>query len=85
MILLMLKTNDCLRSVNNELLQGSSLESFLIIGKVSSEAVLDAKWSEKKSLMKWLNVWLEGLSVEARLWVMQFALWVLQVRKALTL
>ncbi|EOA26863.1 hypothetical protein CARUB_v10022955mg [Capsella rubella] len=84
-ILLMLKTNDCLRSVNNELMQGSSLESFLIIGKVSSQAVLEAKRSEKKSLMKWLKVWLEGFSVEARLWVMQFALWVLQVRKSLTL
>ncbi|XP_010517404.1 PREDICTED: putative ABC1 protein At2g40090 [Camelina sativa] len=84
-ILLMLKTNDCLRSVNNELMQGSSLESFLIIGKVSSQAVLEAKRSEKKSLMKWLKIWLEGFSVEARLWVMQFALWLLQVRKSLTL
>ncbi|XWS65851.1 hypothetical protein CRYUN_Cryun05aG0149400 [Craigia yunnanensis] len=42
-ILLMLKTNDCLRAVNNTLLQGSSLETFLIIGKVSSEAVVEAK------------------------------------------
>ncbi|KAL0844628.1 hypothetical protein Bca101_017874 [Brassica carinata] len=84
-ILLMLKTNDCLRSVNNELVKGSSLESFLIVGKVSSEAVLEAKWSQKKSLVQWLKVWLEGFSVEARRWVMQFALWVLQVRKALTL
>ncbi|KAF2581771.1 hypothetical protein F2Q68_00001727 [Brassica cretica] len=84
-ILLMLKTNDCLRSVNNELVKGSSLESFLIVGKVSSEAVLETKWSQKKSLVQWLKVWLEGFSVEARLWVMQFALWVLQVRKALTL
>lgn len=84
-ILLMLKTNDCLRSVNNELVKGSSLESFLIVGKVSSEAVMEAKWSQKKSLVQWLKVWLEGFSVEARLWVMQFALWVLQVRKTLTL
>ncbi|CAH8313128.1 unnamed protein product [Eruca vesicaria subsp. sativa] len=84
-ILLMLKTNDCLRSVNNELVRGSSLESFLIVGKVSSEAVMEAKWSQKKSLVQWLKVWLEGFSVEVRLWVMQFALWVLQVRKVLTL
>ncbi|XP_021295598.1 putative ABC1 protein At2g40090 [Herrania umbratica] len=83
-ILLMLKTNDCLRAVNNSLLQGSSLETFLIIGKVSSEAVVEAKMMQKKSLLRWLNIWLEEVILGARLLAMQMALWLLQVRKALT-
>ncbi|XVF40738.1 hypothetical protein PTKIN_Ptkin01aG0139000 [Pterospermum kingtungense] len=83
-ILLMLKTNDCLRAVNNSLLQGSSLETFLIIGKVSSEAVVEAKMMQKKSLLSWLNILVEEFFVEARLLAMRMALWLLQVRKALT-
>ncbi|XP_022743588.1 putative ABC1 protein At2g40090 isoform X1 [Durio zibethinus] len=82
-ILLMLKTNDCLRAVNNSLLQGSSLETFLIIGKVSSEAVVEAKMMQKKSLLTWLNVWVEEFFLEARLLAMQMALWLFHVRKAL--
>ncbi|XP_022765004.1 putative ABC1 protein At2g40090 isoform X2 [Durio zibethinus] len=81
-ILLMLKTNDCLRAVNNSL--GSSLETFLIIGKVSSEAVFEAKMMQKKSLFRWLIIQLEELLLEARLLAMQMALWLLQVKKALT-
>ncbi|GKU92114.1 hypothetical protein SLEP1_g5883 [Rubroshorea leprosula] len=82
-ILLMLKTNDCLRAVNNALLQGSSLETFLIIGKVSSEAVIEAKRLQSKSLLHRLNIWLEEILVEARLLGMQLALWLLQLRKTL--
>ncbi|KAK3407868.1 hypothetical protein EUGRSUZ_J00212 [Eucalyptus grandis] len=82
-ILLMLKTNDCLRSVNIALLQGSSLETFLIIGKISSKAVLEAKKYETRSLVRRLSVWLEEISVEARLLAMQLALWLLHLRKAL--
>ncbi|KAK8473900.1 hypothetical protein V6N11_014369 [Hibiscus sabdariffa] len=83
-ILLMLKTNDCLRAVNNSLLQGSSLDTFFIIGKVSSEAVVEAKMTQTKSLFSWINIWLEELLFEARLLALQIALWLLRVRKALT-
>ncbi|KAE8689611.1 putative ABC1 protein [Hibiscus syriacus] len=91
-ILLMLKTNDCLRAVNNSLLsvaaasqlQGSSMETFLIIGKVSSEAVVEAKMMQTKSLFSRINIWLEEFLFEARLLALQIALWLLQVRKALT-
>ncbi|KAK7379366.1 hypothetical protein VNO80_04824 [Phaseolus coccineus] len=83
-ILLMLKTNDCLRAVNNSLLQGSSLETFFIIGKVSSEAVIEAKMLQSKSILTWLNVKLDKILLEVRLWGMQMALWVLQLRKALS-
>ncbi|XP_071732769.1 putative ABC1 protein At2g40090 [Rutidosis leptorrhynchoides] len=84
-ILLMMKTNDCLRSVNNALLQRPSLESFLIIGRVSSEAVIEDKFLRAKSLFSFLSVWLEDISLEARFIIMRLALWVLQFKKSLTL
>ncbi|KAJ6726924.1 ABC1 FAMILY PROTEIN [Salix purpurea] len=83
-ILLMLKTNDCLRSVNSCLLQGSSLETFFIIGKVSSEAVIEAKKLQRKSLLSRLDVLLEEILLEVRLLGMQIALWLLHLRRALT-
>ncbi|KAD2805177.1 hypothetical protein E3N88_38554 [Mikania micrantha] len=58
-ILLMMKTNDCLRSVNNALLQRPSLESFLIIGRVSSEAVIEEKLLHAKTLSRLISVWFE--------------------------
>ena len=76
---------DCCLHLNfHGQLQGSSLETFLIIGKVSSEAVVEAKMMQKKSLLSWLNIWVEELFLEVRLFAMQMALWLLQVRKALT-
>ncbi|KAJ6909784.1 ABC1 protein [Populus alba x Populus x berolinensis] len=83
-ILLMLKTNDCLRSVNSCLLQGSSVETFFIIGKVSSEAVVEAKKLQRKSLLSRLGVLLEEILLEVRLLGMQIALWLLHLRRALT-
>ncbi|PON86614.1 Protein kinase [Trema orientale] len=82
-ILLMLKTNDCLRAVNKSLLQESSLETFLIIGKISSEAVIEAKLLRSKSLLVRLTVWLDEILLEARLLGMQVALWLLRLKKAL--
>lgn len=66
-----------------EQLQGSSLETFLIIGKVSSEAVIKARLSENKSLACWLNVWLDEVVLEARIFTLQLALWLLHLKKAL--
>lgn len=65
-------------------LQGSSLETYYIIGKVSSKAVIEAKMSQSKSLLTWLSVLLDDIRLEVRLWAMQMALWLLQVRRALT-
>ncbi|XP_052199115.1 putative ABC1 protein At2g40090 isoform X2 [Diospyros lotus] len=81
-ILLMMKTNDCLRAVNNSLLKGSSLETFLIIGKVSSKAVMEAKFLQNKSVLSRISLWLDELLLEVRLIGMQMALWLLQVRAA---
>ncbi|MCD7452485.1 hypothetical protein HAX54_017024 [Datura stramonium] len=53
-ILLMLKTNDC-EQLMESLIQRPSVESFLIIGRVSSEAVLESVLSQKRSLLSWIN------------------------------
>lgn len=86
-ILLMMKTNDCLRAVNNTLTQGSLLETSLktscIIGKVSSEAVINAKRSQSKSVLTWFSIKWDKILLEIQLWKMQMFLWLLQVRKAL--
>ncbi|KAL8218110.1 hypothetical protein R6Q57_021483 [Mikania cordata] len=83
-ILLMMKTNDCLRSVNNALLQRPSLESFLIIGRVSSEAVIEEKLLHAKTLSRLISVWFEEISLEARFILMRLALWALQFKKSLS-
>ncbi|XP_047938456.1 putative ABC1 protein At2g40090 [Salvia hispanica] len=84
-ILLMLKTNDCLRAVNRALMEGSSVETFLIVGRVSSEAVIESKFLHSKSILSRLHVWFEEFLSEARLFGLQFAVWLLKFQKALTL
>ncbi|KAM0031500.1 hypothetical protein Hdeb2414_s0017g00509591 [Helianthus debilis subsp. tardiflorus] len=75
-ILLMLKTNDSLRAVNNTLIQRPSVESFIIIGRVSSEALIEEKLSHATSLFTCLFVYFEEISLEARFLIMQVALWI---------
>lgn len=65
-------------------MQGSSLETFLIIGRVSSEVVFEAKLLQNRSLVTFLITWLEELLLEARLFSMQIALWLLQVKKTVS-
>lgn len=65
-------------------LQGSSVETFFIIGKVSSEAVVEAKKLQRNSLLSRLDVLLEEILLEVRLLGMQIALWLLHLRRALT-
>ncbi|GER46640.1 protein kinase superfamily protein [Striga asiatica] len=84
-ILLMLKTNDCIRAVNRSLMQGSSLETFLIVGRVSSEAVIESKLLHSRSILSRVHVWLEEFLLEVRLFGLQIALWLLKLQKALTL
>lgn len=80
-ILLMLKTNDCIRAVNYSLLQGSSLDTFLIIGRVSSKVVVETKRKLQKTLLSSPIIWLEDMLLEARLLGMQIALWILRLQK----
>lgn len=64
-------------------LQGSSLETFLIIGRISSEAVLDAKRASRgSSLIGNLFLWVEQITDEARLFVMKIALLLLRLKKS---
>ncbi|KAA3478265.1 ABC1 domain-containing protein [Gossypium australe] len=65
-------------------LQGSSLETFLIIGRVSSKAVVEAKMTQMKSLFSRIDIWFEEFLFEARLLALQIAFWLLRVRNALT-
>ncbi|ERN09798.1 putative ABC1 protein At2g40090 isoform X1 [Amborella trichopoda] len=80
-ILLMLKTNDCLRAVNSSL--GASLDTFLIIGRVSSEAIIEMRMQQKKSLWSGLSILVEEIIVEARLLGLQVAAWLFQLRRVL--
>ncbi|CAD5182440.1 unnamed protein product [Musa acuminata subsp. malaccensis] len=82
-ILLMLKTNDCLRAVNHVLLQGSSLDTFFIIGRIASEAVTDSKRvAVKISFLGSVCVWLEMMLLEARILGLRVALRFLQLMKS---
>ncbi|XP_020576582.1 putative ABC1 protein At2g40090 isoform X2 [Phalaenopsis equestris] len=84
-ILLMLKTNDCLRAVNHALLQGSSLDAYFIMGEVSSKAVLEAKiLSQNCSFLSRLSIWFEQILLEARLFSMRIAFWFLQSKRRLS-
>ncbi|KAH6777804.1 ABC2-like protein 9 [Perilla frutescens var. hirtella] len=84
-ILLMLKTNDCLRAVNRALIGDASLETFFIVGRVSSEAVIQSKLLQSKSVLTRVRVWFEEFLLEARLFGLQTAVWLLKLQKALTL
>lgn len=64
-------------------LQGSTLDTFLIIGRVSSKAIAETKMLQKKSFFGGLCILLEEILLEARLFGMQIAAWLLQLRGAL--
>lgn len=59
------------------------MESFIIIGRVSSEALIEEKLLNANSVFRLVSVWMEEISLEARFFIMQLALWMLQFRRAL--
>lgn len=84
-ILLLLKTNDCLRAVNHTLLKGPYVEDFFIIGRVSSQVVAESRnVGQKRPLFSGLSVCLEQILLEGRLLSMRIALWLLLLRKAIS-
>jgi len=83
-ILLMLKTNDCIRAVNNTLLQKSSLETFLITARVSAEAVTEMKMIQQRFFLGRLCTRVEKLLFEVRICAMEIFLWLLHLKKAIT-
>lgn len=62
---------------------GSSLESFVIIGRVSSEAVLEAKRMNRRSFLDKLILWLEEILLEARFFSLKLLLCYMQLKKLL--
>ncbi|KAJ8443901.1 LOW QUALITY PROTEIN: hypothetical protein Cgig2_032725 [Carnegiea gigantea] len=64
-------------------LQGSSMKTYLIIGKVSPEAVIEAKLQQGKSILGWIGVRWEEILLNARLLAMQVALWFLHLQEVL--
>ncbi|XP_020274173.1 putative ABC1 protein At2g40090 isoform X2 [Asparagus officinalis] len=84
-ILLLLKTNDCLRAVSHTLLKGPCVETFLITARVSSEVAAESKnLEQKRAILSGLSRLWERMLLEARFFRMRMALWVLQFRKALS-
>jgi aarF domain-containing kinase len=55
----------------------------MIIGRVSSEAVLDAKRMSRKSFLSKLMMWLEEVLLEARFCSLKLILCFMQLRKLL--
>jgi aarF domain-containing kinase len=55
----------------------------MIIGRVSSEAVLDAKRLSRKSFLSKLMMWLEEVLLEARFFGLKLILCFMQLRKLL--
>ena len=59
------------------------MESFMIIGRLSSEAVLDAKRMSQRSFLNRLMIWLEEVMLEARFFSLKLMLGFMQLRKLL--
>lgn len=64
--------------------EGSPLESFLIIGRISSEAILDAKRTiNGRKICSRISISVEHLLLEAQLLAMKLAVWLLLLRNSL--
>ena len=59
------------------------MESFMIIGRVSSEAVLDAKRMSQRSFLNRLMIWMDEVMLEARFFSLKLMLGFVQLRKLL--
>ncbi|KAI5083093.1 hypothetical protein GOP47_0002836 [Adiantum capillus-veneris] len=74
-ILLLLKTNDCLRAVDYCL--GSSINSFVIIARESSRTLAEMRTSrDRRSIRSKLSARLDMLKVEVRLLILQLLEWI---------
>ncbi|MCO5610734.1 hypothetical protein L7F22_064975 [Adiantum nelumboides] len=82
-ILLLLKTNDCLRAVDYCL--GSSVNSFVIIARESSRALADLKAHGSRSIRSRLSARLDMLKVEIRLLILRLLEWMMLFRRSFKL
>lgn len=77
-ILLLLKTNDCLRAVDHAL--GSSINTFVIIGRESSRALAELRLARHATLWSWVRSGIDMFQVEVRLLALLFAAWIQSIR-----
>lgn len=80
-ILLLLKTNDCLRAVDNAL--GASVNTYVIIGRVSSMAAAELQLSQGSPIWSRLSIYLDKLEVEVRLLALQVAACLISLQRFL--
>lgn len=80
-LLLLLKTNDCLRAVDHTL--GSSINTFVIIARESSRAVAELSLSRDSSVWSRLTAGLDMLKVEMRLLILRLMEWLVMFHENL--
>jgi aarF domain-containing kinase len=80
-LLLLLKTNDCLRSVDLSL--GAPVNTFVITAKTCSRALAELEAQQRQGVKSWLSSRLEVLRVDLAMTVMQLLGFWASVQRAL--
>lgn len=80
-LLLLLKTNDCLRSVDLSL--GAPVNTFVITAKTCSRALAELDGQQRQGMGSWLSSRLEVLRVDVAMTVMQLLGFWASVQRAL--
>lgn len=80
-LLLLLKTNDCLRSVDLSL--GATVNTFVITAKTCSRALAELDAQQRQGVKSWLSSRLEVLRVDIAMTVMQLLGFWASVQRAL--
>jgi aarF domain-containing kinase len=85
-LLMLLKTNDCLRAVDTAL--GTPINSFIITAQYCTRAINQQRIRHSSSLLVWLQAQLDTFSMELRLTLISalvaVAEWLRRIRYALT-
>jgi aarF domain-containing kinase len=78
-LLLLLKTNDCLRSLERRL--SAPLNTVSITARACTRALSEFRQEGASSLSGSVLVWMELVAVELQLWLVAASMWWLRVRK----
>jgi len=81
-LILLLKTNDCLRAIDRSL--GTPANSFLILARYCNMAINEEKRKLNPGLRTWLSTFFSSLSMEARLQLFSLMVWLSTVLNRLT-
>lgn len=79
-LLLLLKTNDCLRSVDLSL--GQPVNTFVITARECTRALADMEWERKPSVGTWLHGQVDMWRVEFIMLAMRAMTWLAMLRAA---